>query len=83
MSGRRTDATEVVTCFGVFDWLSGLLQWWHVERSTSPIRISAMTASPRRVSYFYDAEVGNYHYGQGEYGSVEVVTALSFQIDRL
>lgn len=21
--------------------------------------------SPRRVSYFYDAEVGNYHYGQG------------------
>ena len=24
-----------------------------------------MTES-RRVSYFYDAEVGNYHYGQGE-----------------
>ena len=22
----------------------------------------------RRVSYFYDAEVGNYHYGQGMYG---------------
>jgi hypothetical protein len=21
----------------------------------------------RRVSYFYDAEVGNYHYGQGGY----------------
>jgi len=20
----------------------------------------------RRVSYFYDAEIGNYHYGQGE-----------------
>ena len=24
--------------------------------------------SSRRVSYFYDAEVGNYHYGQGTQG---------------
>ena len=23
-------------------------------------------SSNRRVSYFYDAEVGNYHYGQGK-----------------
>jgi histone deacetylase 1/2 len=22
-------------------------------------------ASQRRISYFYDAEIGNYHYGQG------------------
>lgn len=26
-----------------------------------------MTGS-RRVSYFYDAEIGNYHYGQGRFG---------------
>jgi len=24
-------------------------------------------SSSRRVSYFYDIEVGNYHYGQGTY----------------
>lgn len=30
-----------------------------------PSSIGSSSASPRRVSYFYDAEVGNYHYGQG------------------
>lgn len=24
-----------------------------------------MALSKKRVSYFYDAEIGNYHYGQG------------------
>ncbi|KAL3787037.1 hypothetical protein ACHAWO_003670 [Cyclotella atomus] len=27
--------------------------------------MTAESDSKRRVSYFYDAEVGNYHYGQG------------------
>jgi histone deacetylase 1/2 len=26
---------------------------------------NGMSSAKRRVSYFYDAEVGNYHYGQG------------------
>ena len=25
-------------------------------------------SSSRRVSYFYDLEIGNYHYGQGKLG---------------
>ena len=26
---------------------------------------NGISSAKRRVSYFYDAEVGNYHYGQG------------------
>jgi histone deacetylase 1/2 len=32
---------------------------------TEPSSTGSTSASSRRVSYFYDAEVGNYHYGQG------------------
>ena len=34
----------------------------------------------RRVSYFYDAEVGNYHYGQGEFGCASL-DAHHWQLD--
>ena len=41
---------------------------------------TAMTKTPyptatdkRRVSYFYDIEIGNYHYGQGIYYSLRAL----------
>ena len=31
----------------------------------------------RRVAYFYDAEIGNYHYGQGHPMKVKGITYIS------
>ena len=33
----------------------------------------------RRVSYFYDAEVGNYHYGQGKAYFAEIALSLDLR----
>lgn len=34
-------------------------------------------SNSRRVSYFYDVEVGNYHYGQGKTGTIGVTFSAS------
>ena len=36
--------------------------------ATAPTTTAATTTNnnSRRVSYFYDIEIGNYHYGQGK-----------------
>ncbi len=36
-----------------------------MDHSNNSIKDKTGRASKRRVAYFYDAEVGNYHYGQG------------------
>lgn len=35
-----------------------------------------MALSKKRVSYFYDAEIGNYHYGQGHPMKVRLIPSF-------
>ena len=41
-------------------------------------------ADNRRVAYFYDAEVGNYHFGQGRYIPIAIAIVISSnEMDKL
>jgi histone deacetylase 1/2 len=37
---------------------------------------SGNTGTKKRVAYFYDAEIGNYHYGQGHPMKVRLFVCL-------